>query len=387
MVSEQMTGMSFRCVTQEQQTRSWGIRLLAWLLDQARGAKTEIACGLIVLAALAVASPSAHAQTADPINGGVTLLGNAKCPIGGVGNSACYSLSIQCSGIDGSGVAAIPVALKITNPGSSMGAIIFISPGGGNTFYDQSFSYGELIVNSVVQAGFTAVQPNFSGANGWLLGPAPNGTRALACRYAALANWVYSSTSPLMHQSGSAMCATGISGGASVVVYGLAHFGMGTGATRIFDFVEVTSGPVFSRLDNGCLCNQPPYQTTTGQGQLSDCYLTIGSLLDDTYSAPYCSTARKTHSTTNETLLRHDSIMSDDPPFLNYTTAVHVVLGAQNDEGAAIPQSLEWANSVTSPLTISLIGDAAHLLPDSFDGALQVANDLNTGCVLQNPRR
>jgi hypothetical protein len=66
---------------------------------------------------------------------------------------------------------------------------------------------------------------------------------------------------------------------------------------------------------------------------------------------------------------------------------VHVVLGAQNDEGAAIPQSLEWANSVTSPLTISLIGDAAHLLPDSFDGALQVANDLNTGCVLQNPRR
>lgn len=356
---------------------------LAWACK----AEFAAACWLIVLAALATASVPAHAQVADPINGGVTVIGSAKCPNGGVGNSQCYAISVQCSGIDGSGVAALAVNVKVTNPGSAKGAILFISPGGGTSYYDQSYTYGEMIVNSVLQAGFTAVQPYFSGTNGWLQGPAANGARALSCRYAAIANWAATSTAPLMHQSGTAMCAAGVSAGASAVVYGLAHYGMGTGATRIFDMVEVTSGPTFGRLDHGCICDQPPMQTSTGQGPLSDCYLTIGTLVDDTYNNAACSNAKKTHSTANQALLLHDSIMSDDPPFLNYTTTVRVVYGGQNDEGAAIPQGLEWLNSVTSPVSVTVIGDAAHLVPDSFDGALQVANDLNTACMLQTPKR
>lgn len=343
--------------------------------------RCAIFCALI-LVMFGILSTPAHGQTADPINGGVTFLGNAKCPNEGVGNSSCYNLSIQCSGIDGSGIGAIPVSLKVTNPGASNGAVLFISPGGGNGFYDEYFAYGTLIVNSVVQAGFTAVQPSFNQANGWLQGPAPNGARALVCRYAALAEWVFSGTSPLIHQSGTAMCATGVSGGSSAVVYGLAHFGMGTGSSRIFDMVNITSGPTFGRLDHGCICNQPPFQTLTGQGQLSDCYLGIGSLLDDTYSAPYCSQAHATHSTANQTLLQHDSIMSDDPPFLNYSTAVHVVYGAQNNEGAALPQGQEWLQAVTSPVTVTVVQDAAHLVPDSFDGAQVIASDLTSSCSL-----
>ena len=284
---------------------------------QMLGRVLTIRC-LIILAVLAMASASAPAQTADPINGHVTLLGNTKCPTGGVSNSTCYSLTLQCSGIDGAGVAGLPVTVKVTNPGSTVGAVLFISPGGGSSYYDESFSYGEVVVNSVVQAGFTAIQPFFSGVNGWLQGPAGDGPRALACRYAALANWAATTTAPLIHQSGSAMCATGVSGGASAIVYGLAHFGLGTGSTRIFDMVEITSGPTLTRLDHGCICDQPPFQTTTGQGLLSDCYLTVGALVDTAYSAPLCSSASKTHDTTNESLLYHDSIMSDDQPFLNY---------------------------------------------------------------------
>jgi hypothetical protein len=345
-----------------------------------------VVCCLLAMVVLALASTPAHAQTADPINGGVTYLGTAKCPAGGVGNSACYSLSVQCSGIDSSGVGAIPVTVKVTNPGATKGAIIFVSPGGGTSYYDQSFTYGAVIVNSALQAGFTAIQPYFGTINGWLQGPAPNGARSLSCRFAALANWAATSTSPLMHQSGTALCAAGVSAGSSVVVYSLAHYGMGSGATRLFDMVEITSGPTFGRLDHGCICNQPPLQTSTGQGPLSDCYLTIGTLVDNTYSTAACSAAKKNHSTTNEELLYHDSIMSDDQPFLNYTTNVHIVFGAQNDEGAAIPQGLEWADYVTSPITINVVQDAAHLVPDSFDGALQVTNDLVSSCVLQTPK-
>jgi len=341
----------------------------------------------LLLPALAASGTPLQAQTADPINGGVTFLNTVKCPNGGVGNSQCYAITIQCSGIDGSGVGALPATVKVTNPGSPKGAILFISPGGGTSYYDQSYTYGEMIVNSVLQAGYTAIQPYFSGTNGWLDGPAPNGMRALSCRFAALAQWAATSTSPLMHQAGSALCAAGVSGGASVIVYSLAHFGMGTGTSRLFDMVEVTSGPTFGRLDHGCICNQPPMPTSTGQGPLSDCYLTIGTLVDNTYSTPACSIAKKTHDTTYETLLHHDSIMSDDSPFLTYQTAVRVVFGGQNDEGAAIPQGLEWINAVTTPVTVNVIGDAAHLVPDTFDGALQVANDLKTTCVLLPTKR
>src|SRR5579862_5654058 len=343
-----------------------------------------LACCAIVLTIATIATPSARAQTADPINGSVTLTGTTKCPTGGVGNSTCYSINIQCSGIDVSGIPQIPATIKVTNPASAKGTIIFVSPGGGNSYYDQSFAYGALVVNSVLQAGFTTIQPFFGGANGWLTGPAPDGARALSCRFAALASWA--ATKPLLHETGTAMCAAGVSGGSSAIVYTLAHFGMGTGSSRLFDMIEVTSGPTFSRIDHGCICASPPYQTTTGQGALSDCYLTIGSLIDNSYSSAVCSEARATHSTSNEDLMLHDSIMSDDPPFLNYTTAVHVTFGAQNDEGSGIPQGLEWANSITSPVTVKVVPDAAHLLPDSFDGALQVASDLTTGCVVQTPK-
>jgi len=60
----------------------------------------------LLLPALAAAGTPLQAQTADPINGGVTFLNTVKCPNGGVGNSQCYAITIQCSGIDGSGAPA-----------------------------------------------------------------------------------------------------------------------------------------------------------------------------------------------------------------------------------------------------------------------------------------
>jgi hypothetical protein len=183
------------------------------------------------------------------------------------------------------------------------------------------------------------------------------------------------------------MCATGVSGGAAAIGYTLAHFGLGTGTTKVFDMVEIVSGPSLSRIDHGCICDQPPLQTTTGQGLLSDCYLSVNALVDNTYATPICSKASRTHDTSNESLLYHDSIVSDDPAILNYTSTVRVVMGGQNDEGADIPQSQEWTSAITSPVTVLVVPDAAHLVPDSFDGALQVANDLTSACVLQTPRK
>ena len=64
------------------------------------------------------------------------------------------------------------------------------------------------------------------------------------------------------------MCATANSGGAGAIGYALADYGMGS----IFAMVEPTSGPVFSRIDNGCICNQPKLATPCAEGLQSECY-------------------------------------------------------------------------------------------------------------------
>jgi hypothetical protein len=328
----------------------------------------------------------AWSQNADPINGSVTYVGPTKCQAIGIGNSTCYSLTVQCSGIDGTGVGPVGITLKVTNPGSTKGTILFTDAGGSSTWFEGQFAFGPMMMNSLVRAGFTVVQAEFGGSLGYLTGPAPNGVRSLACRYAALANWIFASTasSPLIHPSNSAMCAAGLSGGSSAVGYALAHFGMGTGATRIFDMVEIISGPTLTRIDHACICDQPPLPTDTSQTNLPECLLAAKSLLDGTYSTPVCTSAGKTHSTTNATLLQHDSILSDDPPFLSYSTNVHVLFGGQ-DQSAGPAQGLDWVNAVTSPLTVVTVLDAGHFLPDSFAGAVQVVNDLTSSCALLPP--
>jgi hypothetical protein len=200
--------------------------------------------------------------------------------------------------------------------------------------------------------------------------------------YCILTRGVFANTAstPLIHPSNTAMCATGLSGGSSAVGYALSHFGMGTGTTRIFDMVELISGPTFSTLDHGCICDEPPLTGITAQPTLSVCYLTATSLIDGTYPTHVCGSANRTHSTTNAALLRHDSLLSDDPPFLSYTTNVHVLFGGQ-DESAGPAQGLAWVRAVTSPVTMATVLDAGHFLPDSYAGAVQVANDLNNSCV------
>jgi hypothetical protein len=339
---------------------------------------------LILLFVVICLAKVSWSQIADPINGSVTFIGPTKCGAIGIGNSSCYSLTVQCSGIDGSGVGPVGITLKVTNPGSSRGTVLFTDAGGSSTWFEGQFAFGPMMMNTLVKAGFTVVQAEFSGSLGYLTGPAPNGVRSLACRYAALANWIFASTGPLIHPSNTAMCAAGLSGGSSAVGYALAHFGMGTGATRIFDMVEVISGPTLTRIDHACICDQPPLPTNTGQTNLSECLLAAKSLIDGTYPSPVCTTAGKTHSLSNATLLQHDSILSDDPPFLNYSTNVHVLFGGQ-DQSAGPAQGLDWVNAVTSPLTVATVLDAGHFLPDSFAGAVQVVNDLTGSCSLLPP--
>ncbi|SRR5579872_384571 len=325
---------------------------------------TESASASITITPSSAGSP-------DPL-GSVTAT-PATCSTGGVAG-LCWDLTISCPS-----VADEAATIKVSSPsGTPQGTIIFGVGSGGNGYYDQIFTTGTTIVSNIVHAGFTAVQISFEGPTGWLTGP--GGPRKLACRYATAVQWIYNN--PQIHPGAitTPMCATGNSAGSGLIAYALAHYGMGS----LLSMVEPTSGPPFSRIDQGCLCLSNP-SVDVGAGAcgpktISLCYPNgdATTFFDPAYGNNSCSSQNSAYEST----FLDDSIMSPDASLSYPKTDVHVLYGGQ-DGTVAVSQGWEWSSAIQSNHTISCIPDASHELPDASDAATQITNDLTTFCRIQ----
>jgi len=321
--------------------------------------------------AMAPASVTIQASSADPL-GTITASPIVQCSQllgggGGVQGSTCYQLTVACPG-----VADQDVGVKVNLPATPIGTVLFTVGGGGTPWYDQEFAHGADAVNGVLGAGFATVQFNwgfqpvgFPGNGtfaGWLTGP--GGVRPLSCR-----------------------CATGNSGGSGAAAYALAHYGLDS----MFTMLEETSGPVFSRIDNGCICPVNAVQNSgcTNNTNLSECYGDDAQrYLDPAYSPTgnLCSSAELTHDTTNEKLFLNDSILSPDAKVIYPNTVLHYVYGGQDiTEGP--PQGTEFwlrvsgRNGTVSPGNgVDCVSDAPHAIPDVADGAAKIVTDLTQMC-------
>ena len=317
--------------------------------------------------------PMANAAKIAPL--GTASGTKISCPSGGVTGTTCYSLQISCPQEN---IASVTATLKVVQPtGTPIGTVTFATGGGDTGFYDIVYTYGATTVQDVVSVGYTAVEIEFAAnTNGWLTGP--GGPANLACRYATANQWIYNN----IHQGGTTqpMCATANSGGAGAIGYALAQYGLGS----IFAMVEPTSGPVFSRIDHGCVCNQPKLATPCAEGLQSECYgvTTAEQFIDPAYQNGWCSGAVKSHSTQHQTTFFDDSIDSPTATYDYPTTDVHVVFGGL-DLTSAVPQGTDWVNLITSKKAIECVSDAPHDLPNVLDGAQKVASDLETYCKLQ----
>jgi len=310
-----------------------------------------------------------------PPSGTPNQLGTAtgtpvSCPASmvGVNGDACYTVTISCPS-----VASYTADIKITNPpAASKGTVIYTTGGGGNQLYEDQFVYGNVALNTVAQAGYTVVQTNFNdtnlGSTGWLDGP--GGPLLLSCRWATLAQWVYTN----VRTPGTAFCATGNSGGAGVIAYALARFGQDS----IFNYVLPTSGPPFTNIVDGCRCSQQTMQTTKCAGVQATCYGTDANMfLDPAYGNTNCSNPSAAPQTAQWAA---DSIISSDgKSVLNYTTPVHFIFGSQ-DFGSGAALAVIWENAITSSSSFECVADGPHKIADVLDGAQAVANDLIANC-------
>lgn len=359
-----------------------------------------LAAGIFLLGSSALADSLGTATTSKL----------SSCPSTGLAKGTCYRVTISGCAENPQSFVAIVKVNEAVNRTQPIGTVFFTTGGGGADFYDSFDGFvtgdtrcnthgncGLFVVQTVNSAGYRTVQTAFknpgnpsSEPNGWLFGPATGGPRALACRYATLLHVVW--TNILNRDTTKPVCATGNSGGSAAVAYSLAHYGLGssTGPGPVVSMVEVTSGPVFSRIDRGCQKSPPQVRVSCPSGvSLSEGYGLALALefIDPTFSGQLSTAvttadicAQQIQNGGNNSLFLHDSIMSDDSPTLDYPeTFVNVVFGDQ-DLSMAVPQGMEWYNGITSSKAQSCVVGAHHALASSFEGANQIANDLTTFC-------
>jgi hypothetical protein len=320
------------------------------------------------------------AASASLTVGGTDALGIAEgaaisCPAGGLAGASCYAVTITCPNIS-----TFTGYVKVNHPsGASVGTVLFSTNGNGTALYDSEFQFGSTLLNSVLGAGFTVAQiswghPFAVQPYGWQTGP--GGIRAVACRYATMAQWIYTN----IHQVNTAapFCATGNSAGAEEIGLGLSHYGLGS----IFNMVEPTSGPPFARQDWGCDCLEP--KTVNPCGVSQGYCVELGNaqgFIDPAYSAPICSEEVANHSTTYDGIFLQDSILSPDAT-LSYPNTFVKFLYGHMDTSSASNQGALWKGAITSSTASACVADAPHDIADVSDGAQQIANDIMTFCKL-----
>jgi hypothetical protein len=371
--------------------------------------RLTLKCALLALSCFGLAIP-AHAV--DPI--GRASATTTPCPPGGATNGQCYRVTVtKCPGAE-----SFYAGVKLNRAsGSPIGAVLLTTGGGGNHWYDNDPSFkiaancagncGLQAIQDLNAAGYITIQTNFSDQDnstaqfaGWLTGSTTvsNGPRELACRYATVAHWAW--TSLLRGDAAIPVCATGNSGGSAALAYALSHYGLGStsGPGPVFTMAEITSGPPFSRLDHGCLGKRSPEPIVTcPSGMAISENLSLQdaeNYVDPAYDGDYdCTSPTSCHPDSTDICgnsilaggpadprLLHDSILSDtDPPVLSFTTNVNVVFGAQ-DLTAAVPLGLEWFNAITSQKSQACVARAHHSLPGYTEGEQQTVADLKSLC-------
>ncbi len=342
----------------------------------------KILCAVIVTFILAgalyaqddtdtTAAPASH----PPRSLGTVTEKSITCHSGGMTGASCEQLTVTCPSVPN-----VYAYLKINTPSSPIGTVLYGTGTDGNGNYDTIFTYGKTAVQNVYNAGFRTVQIswgtpyNTAQPGGWVEGP--GGVLAASCRWATVANYVYTT---IQNNTSKPMCATANSGGAGALAYVLSQY------PNNISMAEVTSGPPTARLDWGCMCKEGKLPTYCGKGNLGTCFgVTDGAVWDPAYTPnAYCSNAVKgTPPPGGSTYFLDDSVEAPGATYNFSKTYVNIVFGGE-DTSSAIAIGLDWYDKITSKKEQTCVADAPHSIPNVLDGATQIANDLIDLCKIQ----
>lgn len=344
----------------------------------------------------ATKSTTVTVQPNDPL-GTVNSYSPLSSCAGSLPNGSCYSLAVSCPG-----AADISAYLKVLTPQAApIGTVLFGIGTGGSGLYDDpnsgGYTDGSNVVQSILLTGYNTVQVSFGAPfnsnqpNGWLQGP--GGVRRLACRYATVADWVYNHPTvinPNVTVTNSApMCATGNSGGSAAIAYAVYEYGL----NFEFAMVEPTSGPVMSRLDQGCSpCSSSVTGPVCGSSNTHPdlCYEAAdAAIIDEAYSSTTsqnpppgpCTNALNGSPASNASAqFLSDSILYNGINTVPIShTAIKQLFG-DDDTSNAVPQGMIWNGLISPTPALQCLAGVQHDLPSDQAGATQIVSDITSAC-------
>lgn len=379
---------------------------------------------VVFAALLATLSPPLYAQSfcyqAD--NLGCATINSTTGNCAGLGTSCTRTMTVYgCPGIPNGSVPDILADLRIVNRSAASpnyrGTILLLTGGNGSLYWGDSFgSPAQKVLTDLRNAGFRTVEIRWQKTvypGGWLeTDPGrTDGQVGLACRPATLFRYAHNNlyfsndgvTPPPNAQA--AFCGTGNSGGASALGYALSHYGQ----SALFDDAVMTSGPVFSRVDWGCVPTHPDPNPLN----LNDLYEFPAQgkeTIDRGYGVipPAVGSCALEQSSPNYLPSNQVGLAGDQFCFPN--TAVAVLVGRDDTVancalGPSPPQGPNCTNAPNqaklyhqelaahcqSPLSLATVVSAppfnspviGHSLPDTPEGARAVRDLLLAQCVIQ----
>ncbi len=205
---------------------------------------------LLLPAALGCSMAYQNAYATPLPIGSITGATSVTCPSGAATGATCKHITVTgCKTASGGALPDLGVTIGITRATSPKGTIILHSGGPATGFFNDN-GFPDYYVGQ----GYNVIQMAWDqgvSSQGW--NSDGNGVLYHACRPATVFQWLYNN----FHSSG-AFCGQGISGGAAVFAYALAHYqntvsGHTTETQQyLFDYVLMASGPANARMDVGC---------------------------------------------------------------------------------------------------------------------------------------
>jgi hypothetical protein len=207
------------------------------LLAPHRRGKVSVKTFLCILAVLFVAS-LCHAQTPLPL-GNVSLVSEISCPPWAVAGLACYKATVSCPG-----TADVGVTYAVSPAISTKGTVVFLA----GTNVNLPSNYNNDYINAYQSSGYRIAEFNWNSQWEDTGGLAKNILTA-SCRPATMLQYIHGQ----IYTRGNFL-AQGFSAGSGAVAYALAWYGL----NNVLNGVELLSGPVYSRVDDGCIVPYVP---------------------------------------------------------------------------------------------------------------------------------
>ena len=288
---------------------------------------------------------------------------------------ACYTVEVSCSGLAQVDDATLKVGEPTSQP--ERGTILFATGWTGAFLWETSSSLAPGVLTNLQAAGFRIVQLEWT--NNWFRATPGQleGLERLACRPASVARWVYDHL--YVQGPNTAFCAVGHSNGASQVAYMLAQYGLAS----IVSAAQMESGPNWSRVDEGCLWDDPAFSALFyAQSERNNA--------DWSYGFPNNGTGPCAHQDRSyRSAFQNSSLALGNWQFVYPTTIVHFLFGDLDTTttGSQGMYFYDWLVQHGTPLIqMDTVPNTGHTIVSTTQGADMILDALLNDCQPQGLR-